>query len=431
VRYRLLGPLEVETPTGPLTLGGPKQRALLGLLLLDAGRAVSTDRLAAALWGDDPPETAVNVLQGHVGDVRRLLGRDALVTRAPGYVLRADAEQIDARCFERLACDGRRLLASEPAAARARLGEALDLWRGPVLADVSYARVPGEIIRLEELRLATLEDRIEADLALGAHAEVVGELGALLAGHPGRERLCGQLMLALYRSGRQQEALAAYRELRHRLREELSIDPSPELQRLERSILRQEPALLQPPSPAAALAPQPAPAPESPSRPPASPAARRRPRWALPLAVAALTLVGVTSLAVLRPRGGSPAPPPWPCSESAPAPPPRALGPGLGVSAAVAHSCDPNSEGVWPRAGPARDSPRVPPAYGEGTPIRIVCQDRHGGLVIDDKLQPGPHPSSTVWDRLDDGRWISDLYTNLPTRLGETPPLGLPVCRPA
>lgn len=427
MRYRLLGPLEVVTPAGPLTLGGPKQRALLGVLLLDAGRAVSTDRLAAALWGDEPPETAVNVLQGHVGDLRRLLGREAVVTRAPGYLLRADAGQIDARCFERLACEGRRLLTSDAAAARARLGEALALWRGPVLADVSYGRAPGEITRLEELRLATLEDRVDADLVLGAHAEVVGELGALLAGHPGRERLCGQLMLALYRSGRQEEALAAYRALRHRLREELSIDPSPELQRLERSILRQEPSLL-PPSPPA-VAPAPGAATAAPASGPPAPSARRRPpRWALPLTGAALTLAGVATLGLLRTGGWSPAPPPSPCSSRPPAPPPRALGAGLGAAAAVAHSCDPNSEGVWPRAGPARDTPRVPPADGEGTPIRVVCQDRHGGLVIDDKLQGGPHPSSTVWDRLDDGRWVSDLYTNLPKRPGETPPLGLPVC---
>ncbi|MDB5063935.1 MAG: hypothetical protein JWM18_369, partial [Chloroflexi bacterium] len=254
MEYRILGPVEVVTVEGPLALGGPKQRALLGVLLLNRGRAVSTDRLTAALWGDEPPGTAVNILQGHVGDLRRLLDREALLTRPPGYLLQAEDGRIDAGRFERLACEGRRLLASEPATAALRLREALALWRGPVLSDIAYPRVPAEITRLEELRLATLEDRVDADLALGAHAELAAELAALRLVHPGRERLCGQLMLALYRSGRQEEALAAYQELRHRLREDLGIDPSPQLQRLERAILRQEPPLLLP-SPAVAAPP--------------------------------------------------------------------------------------------------------------------------------------------------------------------------------
>jgi DNA-binding SARP family transcriptional activator len=432
-------------PAGPVTLGGPKQRAVLGVLLLDAGRVVSTDRLAAALWGDDPPDSAVNVLQGHVRDLRRLLGRDVLVTRAPGYLMPADAEQIDARCFERLACEGRRLLTANPSAARARLREALDLWRGPVLADIAYARPPGEITRLEELRLTALEDRLDADLALGAHAEVASELAALRASDPGRERLCGQLMLALYRSGRQEEALAAYRDLRDRLREELSIDPSPELQRLERSILRQEPSLLLPPPPSSLVTPPSGAAVAPPSGAPVAPPsgaaaapplgvpaarpARQRGRRGLVLATAAaVALAGISTLGVLRIRGEPAAQPPSPCLHAGPPPQPRQLGPGQGVLATVAHSCDANSEGVVPRAGPSRDSPPVLPNLNEGTPIRILCQNRHGGLVIDNALRPGPHPSSTVWDRLDNGTWISDLYTSLPKPASGTPPLGLRDC---
>ncbi|HEV7468124.1 MAG TPA: AfsR/SARP family transcriptional regulator, partial [Candidatus Dormibacteraeota bacterium] len=380
MEYRILGPVEVVTAAGPLVLGGPKQRALLGVLLLNPGRAVSTDRLAAALWGDEPPETAVNILQGHVGDLRRLLDRDALLTRPPGYLLQAEDGQIDAGRFERLACEGRRLLASQPATAAARLREALALWRGPVLSDIAYPRVPAEITRLEELRLATLEDRVDADLALGAHADLAAELAALRLIHPGRERLCGQLMLALYRAGRQEEALAACQELRHRLREDLGIDPSPELQRLERSILRQDPSLLLP-SPAAAAAPPaavvaPAPAQGPPPAAPAAPQATARPRWPQRtplLAAAAVMLVGGSSVGLLRARTGTPppAPPPSsssPCLHATPAPRPRPLGPGQGVLATVAHSCGGDAPpGLWRHSGPAGDMPHVGDvAYDEG-----------------------------------------------------------------
>jgi DNA-binding SARP family transcriptional activator len=426
VEFRILGPLEVVTPSGPLPLGGPKQRALLGVLLLDAGAVVSTDRLIAALWADEPPESAVNVVQGHVRDLRRLLGRDALVTRPPGYLLRAGDEQMDAHRFEQLVCEGRRRLASEPAIAAARLREALAVWRGPVLADVAFPSVQSGVTRLEDLRLAALEDRIEADLALGAHAELAGELRALLSVHPGRERLCGQLMLALYRAGRQEEALAAYGALRNRLREDLGIDPAPELRRLERSILRQEPSLLLPSSSAGEAPPGAAVGEASAAPPPQARAGVWRRRAPL-LAIAALVVVGASSLGVLRTGGGTSAPPP-PCPQGTTAADPRRLGPGLGVLATTAHSCDANSQGVWPRAGPAHDAARVPPALGEGTPIHVVCQDRHGGLVIDTKLGLPPRPSSTVWDRLEDGSWISDIYTSVPKQPGETPPLGLPVC---
>jgi DNA-binding SARP family transcriptional activator len=443
MEYRILGPVEVVTVEGPLALGGPKQRALLGVLLLNRGRAVSTDRLTAALWGDEPPGTAVNILQGHVGDLRRLLDREALLTRPPGYLLQAEDGRIDAGRFERLACEGRRLLASEPATAALRLREALALWRGPVLSDIAYPRVPAEITRLEELRLATLEDRVDADLALGAHAELAAELAALRLVHPGRERLCGQLMLALYRSGRQEEALAAYQELRHRLREDLGIDPSPQLQRLERAILRQEPPLLLPspavaaPPPAAVVATAPAqgPSPAAPAGPPA-PARPRWPQRTPLLAAAAVMLVGGSSVGLLRARTGSPAPAPPPSSSSSsclhatPAPEPRPLGPGQGVLVTIAHSCGGDTgPGVWRHSRPGGDMPRVGDfAYDEGRAVRVVCQDRHGALVVDSKPPPARQAPSTVWDRLDDGSWVSDVYTTMPKPPGETPPLGLPVC---
>jgi DNA-binding SARP family transcriptional activator len=430
VEFRILGPLEVLSPAGPVPLGGPKQRALLGVLLLEAGAVVPTDRLVTALWGEDPPDSAVNVVQGHVGDLRRLLGRETVLTRPPGYALGAAAEDVDAHRFEGMVCEGRRRLASDPAAAAALLRDALALWRGPVLADVVPAGVESAITRLEELRLTALEDRVEADLRLGRRAELVAELQALLAAHPGRERLCGQLMLALYRSGRQEEALAAYRSLSHRFREELGIDPSPELQRLERAILRHEASLLLP-LPAADTPPA-----EGTARAgdvattraaaAASPPTGLRPRVAL-LVTAAAVVLGVSTVGVLRTSSGSSSPSAS-CPRETPFPRPRSLGPGLGVVAHIAHSCDANSEGVWPRSAPAHDSPRVPPALGEGTLVHVVCQRRHGGLVVDDKLGYSPQPSSTVWDRLEDGTWVSDVYTTLPKQAAETPPLGLQVC---
>ncbi|HEX3607546.1 MAG TPA: BTAD domain-containing putative transcriptional regulator [Candidatus Dormibacteraeota bacterium] len=423
----ILGPLEVATSSGPVVLGGPKQRALLGLLALDPGRVVSTDRLITALWGEDAPPTALNLIQGHVGDLRRLLGPDALLTRPPGYLLQVGDDEVDALRFERLVAEARELLRPDPAAAAARLRAALALWRGPVLDGAGYRTAEGGITRLEELRLVAIEDRVDADLALGHHAGVVPELRAALTEHPGRERLCARLMLALYRAGRQEEALQTYRTLCDRLREELGIDPCVELQRLERSILRQEPSLLlaapvddEPVAVAVAVAPS------SDIAVPAAPPEAARPGQRVPiLAAAAVLLVGASSVGVLRSRDATSVPP---CAQGTPAPAPQRLGPGLGAVAVIAHSCDQNSVGVWPRSGPARDSRRVPPSLGEGTPIRVTCQDRHGALVIDNRLGAPPQPSSTVWDRLDDGTWVSDVYTSLPKHSGEVPPLGLAVC---
>ena len=233
---RILGPLEVEAPTGPVALGGQRQRALLAALLLDAGHVVPTDRLVEELWGEEPPRTATTSLQNAISRLRRALGEELIETRAPGYILRVDPEWIDATRFERL------LRAARGAAARERrelLEQALALWRGPALAEFTFDQfAQAEIRRLEELRLVAVEERIDADLELGRHGDVVGELEALVAAHPLRETLRRQLMLALYRSGRQAEALDAYQEARARFVEELGIEPGPELRRLQAEILR-------------------------------------------------------------------------------------------------------------------------------------------------------------------------------------------------
>src|SRR5215211_409426 len=240
-RFRVLGPLEVVGDQGPLALGGQKQRALLAVLLLNLGRVVSTDSLIDKLWGEDPPRTAGTSLQNLVSQLRKLLGAAAVETRAPGYALHADPDDLDLTKFERLVRSTR---GAPPAERAATLREALGLWRGPPLLDLAYEPfAQGEIRRLEELRLAALEERIEAELELGRHAELIGELEALVAEYPLRERVRGQFMLALYRSGRQAEALKAYHDVRRALVEELGIDPSPELQQLQGAILRQETAL--------------------------------------------------------------------------------------------------------------------------------------------------------------------------------------------
>lgn len=236
--FRLLGPLEAVGDDGePLVLGGQKQRAVLALLLLRANRVVSTDFLIDALWGDNPPRTATTSLQNSISALRKLLGPSGLVTRAPGYMLVLDADALDLTRFERLVAEARAL---EPEDRAEKLGEALGLWRGDPLSDVGFEpAVEAEIRRLEELRVTTIEDRIDADLACGRYADVVPELVGLVAAHPLRERLRRQLMLAHYHSGRQDDALRVYHETRQALAE-LGLEPSPQLQELHRGILRHE-----------------------------------------------------------------------------------------------------------------------------------------------------------------------------------------------
>ena len=215
------------------------------MLALEPGRVVSVDRLVEALWPGDPPETAAHAVQVYVSQLRKALG-PVIATRAPGYELEVAPERVDVHRFARLAQDGRAALeGGDAAAAEGALRDALALWHGPALADFLYEPfAQTEIARLEELRTITLEERIEADLALGRHAELVPELEALVAAQPLRERPRAQLMLALYRSGRQADALAAYRTARETLVEELGIDPGPELRELEAAILRQDESLL-------------------------------------------------------------------------------------------------------------------------------------------------------------------------------------------
>jgi DNA-binding SARP family transcriptional activator len=241
LEFRILGPLEIAEDGEPLPLAGQKQRGLLALLLLDANRVVSTDRITDALWGEQPPKTAATSLQNFVSQLRKLLGADTLVTRPPGYQLRIEPDQLDLERFSRLVGEARH---EPPEDAGAKFRQALALWRGLPLADLAFEQfAQQEIGRLEELRLSVLEDRVEADLEAGRHAELVGELEGLTEAHPLRERLRGHLMLALYRSGRQAEALQIYHDTRRILVEDLGIDPSPSLQQLHGAILRQDPAL--------------------------------------------------------------------------------------------------------------------------------------------------------------------------------------------
>ena len=241
LEFRILGPLEVADAGEPVQLHGQKQRALLALLLLEPNRVVSTDRIIDSLWGEEPPKTAATSLQNFVSQLRKLLGPATLLTKPPGYELRLEQEQLDFEQFRRLVDEAR----GEPPEARAeKLRRALSLWRGPPLGDVGFESfAQSEIARLEELRLVVVEDRVEAELEAGRHAELVGELETLAEDHPLRERLRAQLMLALYRAGRQAEALQIYHETRRVLVDELGIDPSPSLQQLHGSILRQDPGL--------------------------------------------------------------------------------------------------------------------------------------------------------------------------------------------
>ena len=253
MEFRILGPLEVWDEGGELSLGGPKPRALLAVLLLHPNEVAPTDRLIDELWGEDAPEDAAAALRVNVSRLRKALPQDVLTTRPPGYVIRVEPDELDLHRFERLADEGRGLLARGLAAdASERLREALSLWRGPALADFAYESfAQAAIARLDEIRLAALELRIEADLALGRHDELVGELEALVAEHPLRERLWRYVMTALYRSDRQAEALDAYRNARRALVDELGVDPSPALQEMERAILRQDPSLdVESPAPA-------------------------------------------------------------------------------------------------------------------------------------------------------------------------------------
>ena len=244
MEFRILGPLEATHGEEPVPLGGRKQRALIARLLLDANRTVAVDRLVDDLWGEDVPETAAKMVQIAVSRLRKVLPEGVLVTRPPGYALEVEPEALDLERFNRLRVEARAALAADDPAAAARLGrEALALWRGPALEEFPEPFAEAEGGHLEELRLTCLADRIEADLAQGNHADCVAELEALVGRHPLRERLRSQQMIALYRSGRQAEALEAFQRYRRKLDEELGLVPSADLLELNDRIIRQDPEL--------------------------------------------------------------------------------------------------------------------------------------------------------------------------------------------
>jgi DNA-binding SARP family transcriptional activator len=242
MEFRILGPLEVADEDRLVPLGGPKQRTLLALLLLTPNRPVSVDRLIDAVWSGDPPAGASNALQYHVSQLRKVLGDGAaLVTQGPGYAIRLDSGQLDLLRFEHLVAEAE---VADAAHARQLLAEALALWRGEALAELADdAPSKADVQRIEAARLAALERRVDADLALGRHAQLVPELEGLLRQHPLHEGLVGALMRALYAAGRQADALEVYRSTRKTFDDELGIEPSPVLRELERAILRHDPDL--------------------------------------------------------------------------------------------------------------------------------------------------------------------------------------------
>jgi DNA-binding SARP family transcriptional activator len=253
LEYRVLGPLEALRDDETLGLGGAKQRALLAILLMQANRVVATDELIERLWPDRAPGKPETAIQGYVSELRKALeplhragaAFEVLVTEPNGYRIRVEPNALDSERFAHLLSEGREALTRKhPQDAAAMLAKALTLWRGSPLADFTDAPwAQSERARLEELRLTCVEERVDADLALGRHSELIGEIEMLVAEQPLRERLRAQFMRALYLAGRQTEALAVYRRTRTTLLEELGIDPSPELQALEVAILNQDPAL--------------------------------------------------------------------------------------------------------------------------------------------------------------------------------------------
>ena len=245
MEFRILGSLQVVQDGESFAVGPVQQRALLAVLVLHRGEVVSTDRLIDELWGERPPATAAKTVQVYISHLRKVLGSGVIVTEGRGYRLAVEPEQVDVGRFDALSTEGRRALAAgDPARARERLCAALGLWRGEPLAEFAYEPfAQNAVMQLQKARLAVFEDRIEADLALGSDGGLIGELEGLIASNPLQERLRGQLMLALYRAGRQADALSVYRETSELLREELGLEPGRSLQELERSILEHDRSL--------------------------------------------------------------------------------------------------------------------------------------------------------------------------------------------
>ena len=250
MQFRVLGQLEVVGDEGPLALGGPKQRAVLAHLILRPNRLVPAGLLIDELWGDEPPETARNTLQTYIYRLRKVVGDARIEAGSGGYLLHAEPDEIDAVRFEALFKEAKGNLTADPVAALVALDQGLALWRGDALAGLDEPSLSGEIARLEELRLGAIEYRISAELHMGRHSTVVSDLEALTVRYPLRERLWAHLMIALYRAGRQGEALDAYRRAREVLADQLGADPSTELQHLHQQILNHDPELRAPLEPA-------------------------------------------------------------------------------------------------------------------------------------------------------------------------------------
>jgi DNA-binding SARP family transcriptional activator len=315
LEFGILGPLEVRVDGAPVAIGGPRQRALLALLLCNANRAVSRERLIDELLGDQSADTAEHTLRVQVSRLRKALAvagdEPRVLARAPGYLLRVEAGELDLDGFDQHVADGRQALEhgdSERAAVLLRAAEAL--WRGRPLADLEFepfARF--EVQRLEELRLVVVEQRIDAELALGRHAELCPELEALVAEHSLRERLRGQLMLALYRSGRQADALEVYRDGRSLLVDELALEPGPQLRKLQQAILEHEAELdlTRPdkPHPTAMAVATSDVEPAFVAPPAKLPAAVRRPRARRVVALALAVGAAIAAFAVAPDLGGS------------------------------------------------------------------------------------------------------------------------------
>jgi DNA-binding SARP family transcriptional activator len=293
--FRLLGPLEALIDGNPVNLAAAKPRALLALLLLNRNRVVATETLIDELWGEEPPARATKTLQVYVSQLRKELGQERLLTRAPGYELRVAEEELDVDRFEKLVAEGRaRLAAGDPTAAAEGMRSALALWRGPALQEFrTEPFAERAAARLEDQRLAAVEDWLHAALEAGESADIVPELEELVASQPLRERPRELLMLALYRAGRQADALELFRRTRELFVSELGIEPSASLRDLEQAMLRQDTDLLERIPPAA-----------SPSMPTVAPPERRRgARWA-PVAAAALVAAGIAAVLLVH-DGGS------------------------------------------------------------------------------------------------------------------------------
>ncbi|MEA2461843.1 MAG: hypothetical protein QOH90_2020, partial [Actinomycetota bacterium] len=244
MQFRVLGPLEVDAGTRSISLGGPKQRAVLAHLLFRANELVPAETLMDELWGEEPPEKARNIIQTYISHLRKALGRDRIQSQAPGYRLSLDSSELDASRFDLLVRHAKKTLPVDPSVAVGMFEDALALWRGPALADLAdQPSLLAEAARLDELRLEAQEHRMEGLLASGAQSRAIGELEILLTRHPWRESLWGLLILALYREGRQADALNTYQRAREILADELGIDPSPELMRLHERVLQQDPKL--------------------------------------------------------------------------------------------------------------------------------------------------------------------------------------------